>query len=530
MTEEEKMINQNIEENQEYFSVYYNIPYYLMEEEISSTRVTDFKAEFGKIINLYKQYEFGAKFLTEGSNMDYVPSTLKYKKASMIINKEARFLFSNPPTFIINQDEVDGKNEKENAILQNFLDKVLEMNNFNSKLLKGLKDCFIGKRIAIVMNFNEESGISITFLNSLEFVYEMDSRENGGLKKFVTFYMMNDESELEKQRWFKKVYWKENNGVYISESIYDGLGIIREELIVKQKLLFDFIPVTIVFNDGLTGDIKGRSELQLLIEYEQYYSKLANSDMDSERKSMNPIRYTIDASEGSTSNLSTSPGSFWDLQTDLEKANDGNVAAKVGTLEAQMNYSSPLKVTLDRIENEMYAEVDVPNINSEQLAGVITSGKTIQALYWGLTVRCDEKMLAWGPSLKFVARTIITGALLYPNCAKKYISDKIPGIDYDIVVENNYPIPEDVKEEKEMDIVEIEAKTMSRKAYLKKWRKLNDEEAEKELQQIKREYDLFENSVLIDETDSDSDEDIETQSDSNNNIDEEDMEEDVDNE
>lgn len=523
MTEEEKMINQKIEEEQEYYTAYSNIPYYLLENEISNTRISDFKNEFGKIIKLYKQYELGAGFLTEGSNMDYVPSTLKYKKASMIINKEARFLFSNPPTFIINQDEVDGKNEEENAILQNYLDKVLEINNFNSKLLKGLKDCFIGKRIAIVVNFNESSGVSITFLNSLEFIYEMDSRENGGLKKFVTFYMMNDETELTKQKWFKKVYWKENGSVYISESIYDGMGVVKEELITKQRLLFDFIPVTIVFNDGLTGDIKGRSELDLLIEYEQYYSKLANSDMDSERKSMNPIRFTIDASEGSTRNLSTSPGSFWDLQTDLEKANDGNVAAKVGTLEAQMNYSAPLKTTLDRIENEMYAEVDVPNINSEQLAGVITSGKTIQALYWGLTVRCDEKMLAWGPSLKFVARTVITGALLYPSCVKRYTDKKIPEIDYDIVVENNYPIPEDVKEEKEMDIVEIEAKTMSRKAYLKKWRKLNDEEAEKELQQIKKEYDLFENSVLVDDSDNDSD------SNSDESIDE-DEEEGVDNE
>lgn len=523
MTEEEKMVNQKIEEGKEYYTAYSNIPYYLLENEISSTRISDFKNEFGKIINLYKQYELGARFLTEGSNMDYVPSMLKYKKASMIINKEARFLFSNPPTFIINQDEVDGKNKKENAILQNYLDKVLEMNNFNSKLLKGLKDCFIGKRIAIVVNFNETSGVSITFLNSLEFIYEMDSRENGGLKKFVTFYMMNDETELTKQKWFKKVYWKENGNVYISESIYDGMGVVKEELITKQRLLFDFIPVTIVFNDGLTGDVKGRSELGLLIEYEQYYSKLANSDMDSERKSMNPIRYTIDASEGSTRNLSTSPGSFWDLQTDLEKANDGNVAAKVGTLEAQMNYSGPLKTTLDRIENEMYAEVDVPNINSEQLAGVITSGKTIQALYWGLTVRCDEKMLAWGPSLKFIVRTLITGALLYPSCVKRYTDKKIPKINYKVVVENNYPIPEDVKEEKEMDIVEIEAKTMSRKAYLKKWRKLNDEEAEKELQQIKKEYDLFENSVLVDESDVDSDID----SDKSTDVD---MEEEVDDE
>lgn len=499
MSEEEIMLKQ--EAGEDYYSAYINIPYYLLEDEVSETLFTDFKNEFAEINELYKQYKAGADFLTEGSNQDYVPSTLRYKKASMIMNKEARFLFSNPPTFVINQDEVDGKNKEENAILQDYLDKVLVKNVFSNKLLKGLKDCFIGKRVAIVVNFNNRTGISITFLNSLEFIYEMDSRENGGIKKFVTFYMINDVTKLEDQRWFKKVYWKENDLVYYSESIYDGCGKQIEVVVKKEKILLNYIPVTIVFNDGLTGDIKGESELSLLVDYEKYYSKLANADMDSERKSMNPIRYTIDASDGSTSNLSTSPGSFWDLQTDLEKANDGNMAAKVGTLEAQMNYSNPLKTTLDRIENEMYAEVDVPNINSEQLAGVITSGKTIQALYWGLTVRCDEKMLAWGPSLIFIANTIIEGGKLYPSCIKQYSDKKLPDINYDVCVENNYPIPEDVKEEKEMDIVEIEAKTMSRKAYLKKWRKLNDEEAEKELMQIKLEYDLFENSV-IDETSS----------------------------
>ena len=65
------------------------------------------------------------------------------------------------------------------------------------------------------------------------------------------------------------------------------------------------------------------------------------------------------------------------------------------------------------------------------------------------------------------------------------------------------PLPEDEVEEKNMDLAEIEAKVMSRKAYLKKWRKLNDTEAEAELLQIKAEQDLFENSVLPDVGDED---------------------------
>lgn len=162
-----------------------------------------------------------------------------------------------------------------------------------------------------------------------------------------------------------------------------------------------------------------------------------------------------------------------------------------------MNYSGPLKVTLDRIENQMYNSVDVPNITSDQLAGVITSGKTIQALYWGLTVRCDEKMLAWSHSLRFIALAIIEGARLYPQYISRYSEgvSSLPDVPIKIVVENNYPIPEDIIEEKTMDLNEVKEKVRSKKSYIKKWQKLNDTDADLELEQIKEEQDMFENSL-----------------------------------
>ena len=81
----------------------------------------------------------------------------------------------------------------------------------------------------------------------------------------------------------------------------------------------------------------------LLDYYESIYS-----DFDAERKSMNPIRYTVDASDNSTRNLSSSPGSFWDIQSNQQGSDPKN--AKVGMLEAGMNYANALKITLDRIE------------------------------------------------------------------------------------------------------------------------------------------------------------------------------------
>lgn len=476
------------------------IPYSVIADDLSEAGKNSYYSEVEKILQYYETYKQGQEFTPEGSNGDYVPSMLRYRKAASIVNKEARFLFASPPTFTVNANDTAVEMRAPNTILQDFLNSVLNKNNFNGKLLKAAKDCFIGKRVALVLNFNETTGISITFLNAFEFVYEMAGDNNEELTKLVTYYNMEDTLHKQSQRWFKKVYTLEQGIVYVEEKIYDGLGVELEEVTPKKKTKFTYIPAVVILNDGLTGETRGESELGYLIDYESEYSRLANADIDAGRKGMNPTRYTVDASVGSTEGLSISPGSFWDIQSDDEKAVDRQ--AKVGLLEPSMNYSSALKTTLDRLENTMYGELDVPNINSEQLQGVITSGKTLKALYWGLIVRCDEKMLSWGPALQFIAEAILDGGRLYPNCIKKYtLESSLPNVQYEVKVENNYPLPEDVAEEKDVDLSEINAQTMSRKSYMKKWRGLSDKEADEELEQIKREQDLFENSAVMPPTD-----------------------------
>lgn len=499
MLEEQKMETQ---ENKvlSVITSYNDVPYFMIENDLKELGQESFINEVEEIKNYYKSYDEGIEFITEGSNGDYTPSDIKFAKSALILNKEARFLFSNPPTFNINVDDVDGSLKEQNTILQDYLDNVLDKNHFNSQIIKGCKDCFIGKRVAIVLNFNDQSQeISLMFLKSLEFLYKLSNDNQNKLEKFICFYDTTSTSNKIEQVWFKKTYELINDIVYVTEHYYDGLGNLLDDTmpyIDNMATKFNEIPAVVILNDGLIGDTNGKSELQQLLKYEGVYSKLANEDIDIERKGMNPVAYAIDASEQSTKSLSRAPGSFWDIQTDYDGPSENPPQAKVGLIEPSMSYSQPLKTTLDRIENEMYAEVDVPNINSEKLMGVITSGKTIAALYWGLVVRCDEKMLAWAPALQYIANMILLGGKLYPNCIVKYTEEILPDLQCDILVENNYPLPEDEQEEKNQDIAEVDAKLMSRKAYLKKWRKLSDKEAEEEILQIKAEQDLLDNSYV----------------------------------
>lgn len=374
---------------------------------------------------------------------------------------------------------------------------VLDTNKFEDALIKAAKDCFIGKRVAGVVNFNEEDGVTITFLPSTQFIYETKVGNPNLITKFVCFQIIKSSMTLSEKRIFKKKFELVDDVVYLEEVMYDGTGKVIEEITEYQETLMPMIPAVIFINDGLTGEDEGESEIEILEDDESWYSKLSCADLDAQRKSMNPTKYAVDMESNSTKNLSTAAGAFWDLGSDqnLDKPHP-----QVGLLEPSMNYSTALDVTLGRIKKSAYEQVDVPDIESVQ--ATITSGKALKAIYWPLIIRCREKMKMWGPQLRALINIIIQGAMVYPDCITKHTNDKILPVAYEINIEQNTPLPEDEIEERNMDLAEVESKTMSRKAYMKKWRNLTDDEVQEELEQIALERQLIEDSSFASSSDS----------------------------
>ena len=488
-----------INDNGESIFAFDSIPYALINSELKDTNST-VQREFNEIEKYYSIYRKGAKFYTEGSNGDYVPANLRYKMASSLVRKQARFLFAESPDIVVESKSDISKvsNETVEAIitLNDLISTVLDKNLFEDALLKAAKDCFIGKRVAGVVNFNNEDGITISFLKATQFIYETKSANSTILTKFVAFLNLNEAKSKSDRRILKKKYILNDDGyVHISETIYDGSGLFIEELIKDLKTRLTEIPAVVFINDGLTGEIKGESEIAQIKEFEEWYSKLANGDIDAQRKGMNPTKYTIDMDSKSTKDLSTSAGAFWDLGSDQNLV-DPHPA--IGVLEPNMSYSQALKVSLDRIKTAGYEQVDMPNITLESLQGAITSGKSLKAIYWTLLVRCKEKMKMWQPCLRKLIEILIQGSYLYEDCTKKYIDVPLIPVAYKIKVEQNSPIPEDEIEERNIDLSEVQAQTMSKKAYMKKWRSLTDSEADDEIKQIALERQILEDSMFDD--------------------------------
>lgn len=485
----------------EVLTAFSRIPYALLNQEVEGN-TQGVLAEMTEICKYYKVYKKGMDFTVEGSNGDYVPATLRYKMAASLINKEARFLFAESPDITVDAKGDVGQVSKEaKDQLTNWNDllkSVLDANLFEKALLQAAKDCFIGKRVAGVVNFNEEDGVTITFLPATQFLFETRIGNDNILTKFVCFIVVKDSTTLNDKRVFKKKYTLIDGVVHLEERMYDGAGreVSAEEFepTEQQPTKLATIPAVVFLNDGLTGDSKGESEIDLLQDYEQYYSKLANGDIDAERKTMNPTRYAIDMDQRSTKGLSSSAGAFWDLQSDQ---NLDHPAPKVGMLESAMNYSEALKTSLDRIKTVGYEQVDMPNITLETMTGAITSGKALKAIYWPLIVRCKEKMKMWGPKLRQLTEIVFEGALAYPNTITKYVDTPLVPVAHEIHVEQNTPLPEDELEERNMDLAEVAAQTMSKKSYMKKWRGLTDDEAQEELEQIALERQIIDDNTVM---------------------------------
>ena len=284
-----------------------------------------------------------------------------------------------------------------------------------------------------------------------------------------------------------------NGKCIITEGLYNGLGEAIEEK-DEIKTEFEYIPGGVILNGGLTGDMLGESDIAKVCDLEASYNKMSTKDLEAESKGMNPITYAIDMNPKTTKDLPLTAGSFWDLGSDLNA--DGKTG-QLGTIEPGMEYSGALDTTLERIRANTFEMLDIPDTSSKAMQGVVTSGKTLKAIYWGLMVRCDEKFNEWQDALEHMVQIILDGCKMYPVSAKRYASDSIPDVEYEIEVANNYPIQDDANEEKEMDLQEVHNGVRSKKSYMRKYFNLTDDEIDEELQQMAKERQIEEGSYNI---------------------------------
>lgn len=437
--------------------------------------------DMNQIITLYDFYEGSGQNWTVPDDLDYTPTKKITNLTKKLIKEEARFMFSRTPEILIKP--LHKKDEKGTLETQQLINKVLKQSRFANKIIRAGRDCFIGKRVAIKLSANiDKKEIKVMFRPSLEFIFEPAEDDIDVLNKITFFYQTVDSNDKTEQRIWKQTYQMLNGKCILNEGVYDGFGQPIEIRYEDYDTGLDFIPAYVIINDGLTGDLNGESDIIELIDNAVHYNKLTSDDIDALRFNMFPMKAVTDATEDTLKNIKIAPNALVDLQTSLDAAEGAK--ANMQNVEATFNYNDRLENTLNRLKNDMYELLNIPNVSLEQLKGLMQSGKSMKALYWGLISRCEEKWATWKPALEWMVESII-------KIAKVYNIEKLPEIDYTVEIVPLYPIMEDEEQERQIDMQEVETNVRSRKSYIEKWG--INEDADAELQQIAEEQDMLDN-------------------------------------
>lgn len=438
--------------------------------------------EMSEIINYYDIYDKGQDWFVD--EKDYTPTKKKTNYIKKLIKEESRFLFGKTPYFVISTEN-EG-NEAQCELIQDYLDKTLKQNLFSSKLIKGARDCFIGKRIAIKLHADTiNKQIRIMFVPSLEFVYEPFEDRVDELKKIIFFHEMTEpNTEKSKQVIWKQKYEMVDGKCLLHEGFYDGFGNLLETISDNVDLKLSGIPCYVVLNDGLSGDLSGESDVAEIMENQLAYNRLASEDIDTLIKGMNRTIYAIDVED--TSKFKLGPGAFWDVKKSM--TSDESARPQIGIVETDFNYNDRMQNKLSELKTDMHEVLNIPMINNQDLKGMMTSGKSMKALYWQLITRCEEKMQDWRPALEWMIRAILEMTEVYNIASIPTLDDMV------VTVENQYPLQEDEDNEKVLDMQQVNALVMSKKTFIEKWGTVPSDE---ELKQIQLEKSMLEDTLSM---------------------------------
>lgn len=269
----------------------------------------------------------------------------------------------------------------------------------------------------------------------------------------------------------------------MDEGLYDGYGREIEKRFEGADTGLDYIPVYVIVNGGLSGDLSGESDVKELQSNQDAYNRAKSDDVDALKYNMFPQKVFTDASQESMDKVQIAPNAVIDLQS--EQALSGGARATASVLESTFNYDARLQHSMEQMRADMHALMSVPQVSADVLKGIGISGKAMRALYWDLICRCEEKWAdGWDDAIRWMAEKLIALA--------RMAGEKLPEIEYSVKIEHLYPIIDDEEEERERDMLEVARQARSRKSYIDKWH--SEDDADGELKQIKLEQQLLEES------------------------------------
>jgi hypothetical protein len=411
-------------------------------------------------------------------NCDYTPTQDIRNKVKPLLKKQARWMFGKEPTLMLKPDDLKDKDKCEE--LRKFIEDIFEKNNFWSNTRKAFLEATIKKRVLLRVEANPKTPLVIKYETIENFYYK---EKNGVLLKVVffeedelnvyreadadkiyylhTYYYKINETNRERQAWYKKETYENTD--------------IQEELTIDVDTGFTTIPCWLIKNGGELNDSFGESDVAELEDAQNQYNRRISDFADALRFQLFGAETVIDGNENDVNNFNIAPGALHAVRTRDELLDTGKQAT-VQRLEYNIGNSGAMESYLNRVESDMNFALDMPKLSD---LNNIPSAKAMTYLYNDLIARCGEKWNDWErPLLELIDFILEVGNVCYPGLFDK----EWLNLNHTKVLKQNFPLPSDEEDKKNMAISEVKADVRSRKSYIKEYS--DEEDAEKAFDEI----------------------------------------------
>jgi len=403
---------------------------------------------------------------------DYKPSVHVRNKIKPLLNKQKRFMFGSSPDLLLKP--LSNKDKKATEELRQFIDKVLTKNDFWHDTMKAFLSASIKKRVLLRVEANINQPITICYEPIENFHFECSKSSSKILEKVVMISQdlsTIDCTDLDDQIWYRYIYTMnpETKTCWLETDTFIGISDIEKYTFTKVDTKLSKLPTWVIINAGVLGDIIGESDVNDLKGPQDAYNHRVSDFNDALRFQMFGETYIIDATEQSVNKAHIAPNALVPLVSvsDTQKAS---------VQKAQSSFSSavPVEAFLKGIDNDMHEIMSMPL--PEDLKG-LPSAKAMRYAYADLIARCEEKWHDWEPSIIELIQFIIESCTTL-DCYKEEWKTEWESLDYTIILKHNYPLPEDMSDDKDTAMKEVAGKTRSIHSYIKDFSDEEDVEGE----------------------------------------------------
>ena len=164
--------------------------------ELAGLYGTGVVTEMSEIIRLYEMYDGSGQSWNLVTDGTYTPTRIITNLIKKLINDESRFMVGRSPEIrIVAQKEGDKAAAEQ---LQDWLDRTLSGTFWRKRLLHGVRDALIGKRVALKLTGAPGKPMTLQFAPSLEFVFEVQDDAIDRVTKCIFFYEVTPENTTDR--------------------------------------------------------------------------------------------------------------------------------------------------------------------------------------------------------------------------------------------------------------------------------------------------------------------------------------------